>query len=129
MKTKNFKVGTKVKVTYEGTVQSRNVRSTHVSDGVGNWHMYADEADVTIEAAEPKNWPPQAGDIWKVEVEGKTYEFAARMNYAERDKVVLTNLSGSDLLNNNVDSDYYENRFGIFLEWSPTLVRRRDKNN
>lgn len=64
---KVLKVGQKVEVSYTATVYSVSTGEVAVRDGAGVIHWYKDSADVSFEVIDPKNWPPQIGDIWKLD--------------------------------------------------------------
>lgn len=77
-----MKVGDRVKVSFEGTVEEIRDRNLHlgirhvVRSDNGAAHMLfslAEGEDFTVQRKDPELWPPQRGDVWK---DGKSTWFA-----------------------------------------------------
>lgn len=81
-------VGDKVEVKFTGVVEEvrhdvpLGIRHIVRSDGSGNAHALFDHAkgtDFKVVKVDPKNWPPQPGDVWKGD---KGTYFARREAYS-----------------------------------------------
>ena len=63
-----FRRGDTVKVSHEGTYQSKTEGGTYmVVDASGCGHDYSADAGVTLTLVGPQYWPPQAGAVWQTE--------------------------------------------------------------
>lgn len=125
-----FRKGQRVRVTIEGTITGTNrdgteVAAIFVSTGAGDGHtghrVYTGIAGsphgtVKIERLEPREYPPQVGDIWAVKSDlDPVVEWFAIREYGDQGGVVMVSeIPGMG--NMGPDS---------FRHLNPVLVRRR----
>lgn len=76
--------------------------------------------DVSVEAAEPDNWPPQVGDIWRV----KGHEYYVRRNRGPSRGLVIEAFENSSVKYWEKPGGYGLSVGGSFKCLNPVLVRR-----
>jgi hypothetical protein len=120
------KTGDRVHIEFDGTVESGCV-NVKDSDGIGAYGMVAvhritsDDGCIHFvylgepgiwEAAEPDDWPPREGDIWKA----GGHEYFARQHSSCKGQLTMVGDHGTL---------YYGNDVPRFKALNPNLVRRR----
>ena len=105
-----YKKGQRVKVEIEGEIEWALSDGRIRMPGCLDYIRTCDPA-VKVTPADPKDWPPEPGDIW--EADGEEY-FARK-----------SNLGGPVLAADSVDKGTLDP--GRFLTLNPSLVRRRGR--
>lgn len=111
---KGFKEGQRVEFTGMGTIKNLYAHDGcfQVQDEAGYHHyVYPASAKVAVKGADPANWPPQVGDVWKA----GGVEYFAR-SHSDGRRVVLVAENGTI---------YLPSEFPSIAKRNPTLIRRR----
>jgi hypothetical protein len=119
----DFRTGDKVHVEFDGVVTSRYEGGWLVIEDGGSWYrhqIWATGAEKVVTRLEPKNWPPQPGDIWAVAGAAEDQEWFART--ATFGRVVLDGAETGSQVHYGYSSEF---GFDKFKALNPRLVRRR----
>jgi hypothetical protein len=116
-----FKVGQRIHVEYNGTLaaQGDGMKATIKVDNppYGDRLYLVNLTEVKITQADPKDWPPQVGDIW--EADGR--EWYAREHSLDDLGIVVESFDHP----NGKPSHYQRGTLADFKALNPVLVRRR----